>query len=78
MKSRQCSSIVWEAGWNPAIRYQNHFVSPYLGKMLGYTAGSGYQSRLWLQLLLKKIVSSEGNFSRVLETGEDAMAQVAM
>ena len=71
--------IVWEArleAGDPIPR--TTFVSPYLEKMLGYTAGEWLSKPgFWLSVVVEEDrEQAKETFSRVLETGEDGMAQV--
>jgi len=70
--------IVWEAkleGDDPAPK--TTFISPYLGKMLGYTAGEWLSKPgFWLSVIVEEDREhAKETFSRVLESGEDGIAQ---
>src|SRR6476660_4611012 len=71
--------IVWEAkveAGDPIPK--TTFVSPYLGKMLGYTAGEWLSdSGFWLSVIVDEDQEhAKKTFARVLESGEDGISQV--
>ncbi|HEV7398349.1 MAG TPA: ABC transporter substrate binding protein, partial [Pyrinomonadaceae bacterium] len=71
--------IVWEArleGDDPVPK--TTFVSPYLAKMLGYTAGEWMaKPGFWLSVIVDDDREwAKETFARVLETGADGTAQV--
>ncbi len=71
--------IVWEARLAEGDPIpKTTFVSPYLGKMLGYTAGEWMtKPGFWLSVIVAEDRErAKATFTHVLETGEDGMSQV--
>src|SRR4029079_148607 len=71
--------IVWEAkleGDDPIPK--TTFISPYLGKMLGYTAGEWLSKPgFWLSVIVEEDREhAKETFTRVLESGEDGISQI--
>jgi PAS domain S-box-containing protein len=71
--------IVWEArleGGDPIPK--TTFISPYLGKMLGYSVGEWLSKPgFWLSVIVEEDREhAKETFSRVLESGEDGIAQI--